>query len=98
MARAIRQLFEIRPEPGLYHASCGGETSWRDYAVEIARQVGKNITINPTTAAEWGAAAARPSHSTLDGGKLAAAGITLPSWQQSLTNYLADRGLVDSQA
>lgn len=92
-ARAIQQLLRTKPEPGLYHASCEGETSWRDYAVEIARQVGKDITINPTTAAEWGAAAARPHYSKLDGSKLTATGITLPTWQESLTNYLSDRGL-----
>lgn len=90
-ARAIRALLNAAPEPGIYHASTSGETSWRDYAAEIALLAKKDIPIKPTTADEYGLPAMRPPYSVLDCTKLANAGVTLPDWKQSLANFFADR-------
>ena len=76
---------------GYYHATNeGGYISWYDFACEIFRQAGKNITVNPVTTAEYGLSkAARPFNSRLDKSKLAQNGFTpLPHWQDALSRYL----------
>ena len=78
---------------GYYHATNeGGYISWYDFACEIFRQAGKNMTVNPVTTAEYGVSkAARPFNSRLDKSKLEASGFTpLPSWQDALTRYLKE--------
>jgi dTDP-4-dehydrorhamnose reductase len=90
-ARAIQRLLELRPEFGVYHAACGGETSWRDYAALIAKLDRKDPAVKPTTAEEYGLPAMRPPYSVLDCSKLANAGVTLPDWEASLANFFADR-------
>ena len=78
---------------GYYHATNeGGYISWYDFACEIFRQAGKNITVNPVTTAEYGLSkAARPFNSRLDKSKLVENGFApLPTWQDALTRYLQE--------
>ena len=78
---------------GYYHATNeGGYISWHEFACEIFRQAGKNMTVNPVTTAEYGVSkAARPFNSRLDKSKLAANGFTpLPTWQDALARYLKE--------
>lgn len=78
---------------GYYHATNeGGYISWYDFACEIFRQAGKNITVQPVTTAEYGLSkAARPFNSRLDKSKLRDAGFTpLPDWQDALARYLKE--------
>ena len=78
---------------GYYHATNeGGYISWYDFACEIFRQAGKDMTVNPVTTAEYGISkAARPFNSRLDKSKLKEMGFTpLPSWQDALTRYLKE--------
>ena len=78
---------------GYYHATNeGGYISWYDFACEIFRQAGKNMTVNPVTTAEYGVSkAARPFNSRLDKSKLTANGFTpLPTWQDALARYLKE--------
>ena len=78
---------------GYYHATNeGGYISWHEFACEIFRQAGKNMTVNPVTTAEYGMSkAARPFNSRLDKSKLAANGFTpLPIWQDALARYLKE--------
>lgn len=90
-ARGLQTLLKTRPDFGTHHFSAGGETSWFEYAQEIARQSGAKTIINPTTAAEWNAPATRPRYSKLDSGQLAKAGVELPDWKESLTHFFKDR-------
>lgn len=89
-AKALKQLIATEAY-GTYHLSHAGETSWYNYAREIARQSKAQITIAPTTAALYGLPAKRPSHSTLDSSKARALGVRLPRWQDGLENFFADR-------
>ncbi|WP_035191198.1 sugar nucleotide-binding protein, partial [Ligilactobacillus equi] len=61
-----------------------------DFAMEIFKQAGKNVTVTPVTTAEYGASkAARPFNSRLDKSKLAENGFEpLPTWQDALARYL----------
>lgn len=90
-ARGLKNLLATSPEPGTYHLSGGGETSWLDYAREIARLAGSGVTLKATTAATWDAPAQRPAHSTLDNAKAWQSGIKLPDWKESLAAFFADR-------
>ena len=56
---------------GYYHATNeGGYISWYDFACEIFKQAGIDITVNPVTTAEYGVSkAARPFNSRLDKSK-----------------------------
>ena len=78
---------------GYYHATNeGGYISWYDFACEIFRQAGKNMTVTPVTTAQYGLSkAARPYNSRLDKSKLTANGFTpLPVWQDALARYLEE--------
>ncbi len=78
---------------GYYHATNeGGYISWYDFACEIFRQAGKNMTVTPVTTEEYGLSkAARPFNSRLDKSKLTKNGFTpLPDWQDALARYLKE--------
>ncbi len=78
---------------GYYHATNeGGYISWYDFACEIFRQAGKQVTVTPVTTAEYGLSkAARPYNSRLSKSKLAENGFTpLPTWQDALRRYLEE--------
>ena len=78
---------------GYYHATNeGGYISWYDFAREIFRQAGKDMTVNPVTTAEYGLSkAARPFNNRLDKSKLVENGFSpLPTWQDALARYLKE--------
>lgn len=78
---------------GYYHATNeGGYISWYDFACEIFRQAGKQVTVHPVTTAEYGVSrAARPFNSRLDKSKLVQQGFTpLPHWSDALKRYLKE--------
>lgn len=80
---------------GIFHFSGSGETNWADFAKEIvsgAREhLGKCISIEPITTAEYPTAAIRPVYSKLGSGKLERLyGISAPDWRVS-TQVALDR-------
>ena len=80
---------------GYYHATNeGGYISWNEFAREIFRQAGKDMTVTPVTTAEYGLSkAARPFNSRLDKSKLVEAGFQpLPTWQDALARFLKEIG------
>ena len=92
LARLLVDMIET-DKYGYYHATNeGGYISWADFAAEIFRQAGMNVTVTPVTTAEYGlSTAARPFNSRLDKGKLVENGFTpLPEWQDAVGRYLAN--------
>ncbi len=78
---------------GYYHASNeGGYISWYDFACEIFRQAGVDVSVAPVTTAEYGISKAkRPFNSRLEKKKLTENGFErLPAWQDALGRYLAE--------
>jgi dTDP-4-dehydrorhamnose reductase len=76
---------------GVYNASNeGGYISWYDFACEIFRQAGIEVTVQPVSTAEYGQSRARrPLNSRLDKSKLRQFGFTpLPDWRDALCRYL----------
>ncbi len=74
---------------GLFHVANGGETTWADFAREIAAQLGFSVPVVPITTAEAGRPAPRPAFSVLDTSRFEALCGPLPPWRDALARYLA---------
>lgn len=87
-------LFMIRHRPafGVYHCVNSGHATWLDVAREITRCLGlPDTSLTPVSVRDVPMRAARPQYAALDNGKLAAAGCSMPPWQDAIARYLAER-------
>lgn len=76
---------------GVYHATNEGFCSWADFAKEIFRQAGKEVTVTPVPSTEYPTKAARPKNSRMSKASLDRAGFHhLPTWQDALSRYLKE--------
>jgi dTDP-4-dehydrorhamnose reductase len=91
VAAATRHLLATGAEPGLYHCVNSGHATWHDVAVEAARLLGVTPRLVPMTMDQVRMAAARPRFCALSNAKLAAAGFAMPTWQDALRRWLAER-------
>lgn len=77
---------------GLYHCVNSGWTSWSGVAHELARLAGRpKASIADVRVADVPLRAARPKWAALSNAKLTATGIEMPTWQDALTRYVAER-------
>jgi len=90
LARAIMQLCRKNAE-GIVHATNSGECTWFDLAREIVRVEGLSTVVRPTTSDKFVRPAERPKYSVLSLRSLQRYGITMPSWQDALRRYIAER-------
>ena len=88
IAAATRHLVAGGATPGLYHCVNGGEATWEQVAREAARLLGVEPALQLTTSDQVVLKAARPTYCALSPGKLAAAGFTMPAWQDALGRWL----------
>ena len=86
LAVAIFAAIEQGIEPGIYHFSNEGVTSWYDFTKAIHRIAGiKTCNVRPLHTAEYPAPAARPHYSVLDKTKFKETyHIEIPYWEDSL--------------
>jgi len=94
VARAILFLLGVpRGAPawwGIYHVVNRGATTWYEFAAEIFRQAGMDVSLQPISTAEYGAAAPRPAYSVLDTTKYhALGGPAMPDWRTALAEYIS---------
>ena len=76
---------------GIYHATNEGICTWYEFACEIFKQAGLNISVAPVTADQYPAKAKRPSNSRMSKDKLEENGFEkLPTWQDALKRYLKE--------
>ena len=76
---------------GRYHATNEGICTWYEFACEIFKQAGMNVSVAPVSSDEYPAKAKRPSNSRMDKSKLTANGFQpLPTWQDALSRYLKE--------
>lgn len=88
LAKAIFKLLESNSY-GTYHATCQGQCSWYDFAVEIFKQANKKITVIPVSSEKFPRPAKRPAYSVLDNYMLKmTVGDPMRNWQEALTEYL----------
>jgi dTDP-4-dehydrorhamnose reductase len=76
-------------EYGIHHMAAAGQCSWYEFAGEIFEQAKVECRVLSITSEEFGAAAPRPAFSALVSQREHA--IRLPSWQDGLAGYLAQR-------
>ena len=96
LAGAISTILRTAaPEPGIYHFTNEGETSWYDFACEIytqARALGlldHDVTIRPLTTDQYPTKATRPAYSVLSKEKIKRIfGLCIPQWNISLQAFL----------
>jgi len=74
---------------GTLHVTDGGECTWYEFTVEIARLLGRSTTIHPCTTAEFPRPAPRPSYSVLDLGPTEAILGPMPNWRLNLAGVIA---------
>lgn len=76
---------------GRYHATNEGLCTWYEFACEIFKQAGMNVSVAPVSSDEYPAKAKRPSNSRMDKSKLTKNGFKpLPTWQDALARYLKE--------
>jgi dTDP-4-dehydrorhamnose reductase len=90
LARFMVELMETE-KYGIYHATNDGVCSWYEFAVEIFKQAGLNVKVNPLTTDQFPRPAARPKYSVLSKKKVEEQGLTpLRNWKDALSAYLAE--------
>ena len=76
---------------GTYQATNEGICSWAEFAVEIFKQAGLPVKVNPIPAIAYPTRATRPLNSRMSKAKLIENGFQqLPAWQDALTRYLKE--------
>lgn len=76
---------------GVYHATNEGVCSWAEFAAEIFRQAGRNVTVTPVPSTAYPTKAVRPKNSRMSKHCLDTAGFSrLPDWQDAVRRYLSE--------
>ncbi len=81
-------------EFGIHHMAAAGQCSWYEFAREIFEQAKVDCKVLSVSTEEFGRPAARPPFSALTSQREHA--IRLPSWQDGLAGYLAQREAEDN--
>ena len=86
VAEQIFALVSADAEPGLYHVTSSGETSWFGLASEVFRMLGADpARVRPATSTAYPRPARRPAYSVLGHSRQAAAGIEpIGDWRNAL--------------
>ncbi len=78
---------------GTYHATCEGQCSWADFAVEIFKKAGKDTKVQYVTTEEYNSPAKRPAYSVLDNYMLrlvAKDAFRMADWKDALDVYMKE--------
>ena len=71
--------------PGIFHYSNGGVTSWYGFAKAIKEMANLSCVVKPITTEEYPTAAKRPAFSALDCSKIMKTyGVEVRNWEESL--------------
>ena len=74
---------------GTFHVTDGGECSWYEFTVEIARILRRSCVISPCTTADFPRPAPRPAYSVMDLSATEARLGPMPDWRVNLADVLA---------
>jgi dTDP-4-dehydrorhamnose reductase len=88
LAAATLALLD-RGTRGILHVTDGGECTWYEFAVEIARLLGRSAIVRPCTTAEFPRPAPRPAYSVLDLRPTEAILGPMPDWRANLASVVA---------
>jgi dTDP-4-dehydrorhamnose reductase len=90
LAQAIIQLCR-KGATGIVHVTNAGDCSWFEFAREIVRSAGLATEVRPVSTEQMARPAPRPAYSVLSATSLRGYGIAMPTWQDALRRYLAER-------
>jgi dTDP-4-dehydrorhamnose reductase len=90
LARAIMALCRNHAR-GIVHATNSGDCSWFEFAREIVTGAGLAPEVRPVSSQQMARPAPRPAYSVLSAKSLERYGIRMPTWQDALKRYLAER-------
>jgi dTDP-4-dehydrorhamnose reductase len=76
---------------GIVHVTNRGDSTWYEFARQIVSNAGAATTIGPTTTEKFVRPAQRPKYSVLSPKSLEHYGISMPTWQDGLRQYLVER-------
>ena len=92
VTEATAHVLTTLPPFGVYHCVNTGQATWFDVGREIARALGKtDQALTPIAVKDVVLPASRPQYAALSNAKLAAAGFTMPAWQDAISRYLSAR-------
>jgi dTDP-4-dehydrorhamnose reductase len=78
---------------GLFHATCGGETTWHGFADAIFRNLDAPPDCSPCATSEYPTPAGRPAYSVLDNAKRKLKGDDLMGgWEDALQEVMGEAG------
>jgi dTDP-4-dehydrorhamnose reductase len=96
IARACLTIAErLRKDPaltGTYHFSGAPDVSWADFAREIFRQTGRDVTVEDIPTSAYPTPAERPKNSRLNCDSLSVFGLERPDWREGLSKVLHELG------
>ncbi len=89
LARLLADMAES-DKYGIYHATNeGGFCSWYEFACEIFRAAGMDVSVTPVSSGEFPAKAKRPENSRMSKEKLSEQGFErLPDWKDAVKRYV----------
>ncbi len=87
LASAMTRLCRANAQ-GIVQCTNSGDCSWYEFASEIIRQAGLNTLVRATTSEKFVRPARRPRYSVLSTASLAAYGIHMRPWLETLPDYL----------
>ena len=90
LADAIVRLCHANAR-GIIHCTNSGVCSWYEFASEILRQAEAKTEVKSTTSDKFVRPARRPDYSVLSNASLAAYGIRMRHWKETLPDYLQKR-------
>jgi dTDP-4-dehydrorhamnose reductase len=89
VASATAQLLTGSAAPGVYHCVNSGSTTWLGIGEAIAARLGLDRRLLVAASVnDVRMKAARPQYAALSNAKLAAAGVSMPAWDDALARYL----------
>lgn len=85
-------------QSGVYHFSCGGQTSWFDFVNAIYAEHGiEHVSVKPVGTKDYPTPAKRPAFSVLDNKKLQDVfGVSLPQWRDALKECVQETRLAET--
>ena len=83
---------------GTYHLTNAGSCTWAEWAIEIFRLSGRQVTVEPIPAAAFRRDATPPANGVLANIAAAALGVALPDWRDGLRRCLVEMGELHADA
>src|SRR3984957_15010450 len=90
LARAIVRLCR-KDASGIVHVTNAGDCTWFEFARDIISGAGLATVVRPVSSQQMARPAPRPAYSVLSAKSLERYGIAMPTWQDALQRYLAER-------